>query len=281
MMKYRRYHDIDEFLSVTFADLMKNEPLNELILTMKGRGLDWNENYLGTVTLDDGRLVLACACTPPYNAVLRDPNGLLSAEALTLFVRKTKEEGFVFNGVQSTPQLAEDFANTYRARIDEQAKPLVLMRLDIPSEPSAIAGIMRPIQPSDLTYLSYWVRAFQEDCHMPIVAINELHDRFNALINNGSVFVWEVDGMPVSMAASTRGTQNGAAINYVYTPPFYRGKGYAFACVGALSRRLLLEKKRKYCYLYADGNNPISNHVYHKIGYQDIGSLVDIHFKKA
>jgi predicted GNAT family acetyltransferase len=58
-------------------------------------------------------------------------------------------------------------------------------------------------------------------------------------------------------------------IGPVYTPPEQRRRGYAGACVGALSQ-LLLAEGRDFCVLYTDTSNPTSNHVYQMLGYQPI-----------
>lgn len=55
----------------------------------------------------------------------------------------------------------------------------------------------------------------------------------------------------------------------VYTPREKRGKGYASACVAAMSQ-LLLNQGRKYCFLYTDLANPTSNHIYQAIGYEPV-----------
>jgi predicted GNAT family acetyltransferase len=51
------------------------------------------------------------------------------------------------------------------------------------------------------------------------------------------------------MAACGQPTPHGARIGLVYTPPKYRQKGYASACVATLSQRLLYQGY-KYCFLF-------------------------------
>jgi len=53
----------------------------------------------------------------------------------------------------------------------------------------------------------------------------------------------------------------------VYTPPAYRGRGYATALVAAMSRELLTRGKRK-LFLTTDVANPTSNAIYSRIGYR-------------
>ena len=85
------------------------------------------------------------------------------------------------------------------------------------------------------------------------------------------------DKVPVSIACGGGITPNGASINKVYTPPEYRKKGYASACVAALSQ-ILLNKGYKYCFLFTDLANPTSNHIYQSIGYQPVNDWYDYSF---
>ena len=87
-------------------------------------------------------------------------------------------------------------------------------------------------------------------------------------IQGGHLFVWDDDG-PVSMAAWTGKTPNGVRVNFVYTPPELRGRGYASACVAALSQRLL-DQGNAYCCLYTDLANATSNAIYRRIGYRPV-----------
>lgn len=72
------------------------------------------------------------------------------------------------------------------------------------------------------------------------------------------------------MAAAGRKTRSGIAVNLVYTPKELRRRGYATSCVAALSQHLL-DSGYKFCTLFADLANPISNSIYQKIGYRPIG----------
>ena len=79
------------------------------------------------------------------------------------------------------------------------------------------------------------------------------------------------------MASAVADTPNGVRVGYVYTPPPFRGQGYATAAVATLSQRLL-ERGRRFCCLYADLANPTSNAVYERIGYQLQCEVIDIDF---
>jgi len=84
----------------------------------------------------------------------------------------------------------------------------------------------------------------------------------------GEVFLW-CDPEPRTMAGSARPTKRAVAVNAVYTPPEWRRRGYASACVAELSR-LLLRRGFEFCVLYTDLENPTSNAIYTRIGYRPV-----------
>jgi len=88
----------------------------------------------------------------------------------------------------------------------------------------------------------------------------------------GEVYLW-CDPDPRTMAGSARPTQHAIAVNAVYTPPEWRKRGYATACVAELSR-LLLARGYEFCVLYTDLANPTSNAIYSRIGYRPVRDLL-------
>jgi uncharacterized protein len=81
------------------------------------------------------------------------------------------------------------------------------------------------------------------------------------------VFFWKKDQRLVSMAARTRETPNGSNISYVYTPPEERGRGFAQAITAHACEHAFREGKKK-VFLYTDLSNPISNHLYERLGFR-------------
>jgi predicted GNAT family acetyltransferase len=80
------------------------------------------------------------------------------------------------------------------------------------------------------------------------------------------------------MAQKNREMQTVSGVSYVYTPPYFRGKGYATSCVADLSRLLLKEGFTK-CVLYTDLANPTSSSIYQKVGYRPVCDSLEIKFE--
>ena len=96
-------------------------------------------------------------------------------------------------------------------------------------------------------------------------------------IKNGNMFSWKVNEEIVSMAAIMRNTKNIGIIGLVYTPPQFRGNGYATGTVLKLSE-LIFKRGFSKCGLFTDSSNPTSNHIYYKIGYRPVTEFADVYF---
>lgn len=86
------------------------------------------------------------------------------------------------------------------------------------------------------------------------------------------------DGTIVSIAAKRRETDRLAAISEVYTLPNYRCKGLSCKVVTYLTADILSSGKLPY--LFVDKTNPISNHLYQKIGYEYVTPQFEICYMK-
>jgi predicted GNAT family acetyltransferase len=268
-MKFERYADTDGFASDVLEILMENEVQNNLPISFIGNKSDTVKNWLlGAVKDDSGSVVLTAACTPPFNLVLYETRNKPDDAAVRLLSAELKDIGFAVPGVLAEQSLAGRFAELFDGASYERHMSMNIMRLDAVSDFGKAPGVCRPLRESDMFFAPYWARAFGEECRVEVDDIPTAAERLKARVGGDTNYIWE-DGVPVSQAVHGRSTPHGAVVNYVYTPPFYRGRGYASSCVAALSQ-LLLDRGNKFCALFADANNPISNGIYRKIGYQDV-----------
>lgn len=124
-------------------------------------------------------------------------------------------------------------------------------------------GRFRPAAETDLHTLTHWAAAFFEEA-----GLRDPGDAAQEQISEGRLFAWE-DEQPASMAAWVGRTGRAVRINFVFTPPDLRGRGYASACVASLTLRLLDEGLASCC-LCSDLANPTSNRIYQAIGYRPV-----------
>jgi predicted GNAT family acetyltransferase len=140
-------------------------------------------------------------------------------------------------------------------------------RLDAVITVTSVPGAMRRAAESDRDLLARWTVAFSAEAGTEPVDGPEWADRILATDPAlRGVYLWEDGGVVVSLAGYSGPTAHGMRIGPVYTPPEWRGRGYASAVTAALSQ-MLLDGGRQFCFLFTDLANPTSNKIYQQIGY--------------
>jgi len=277
-LEFRRYDDIDIYKADVFEILLEDEVYNNLpigILTGSDTSsrADW---FLATV-VDKGKVVLTALCTKPFNLLLYETKNKHRDGAVEFLAHELRRTGYSVPGVTADRVSAERFAGAYACDISaESFMSLVLMRLDKLADYSNAPGFCRMLEENDISFIPSWENAFCEDCRVPIPASPGNIDRIKSRLGKDTHFIWE-DGVPVSQAVYGRDTPTGAVINWVYTPPRFRGRGYATSVVAELSKRLL-SRGKDFCCLFADAGNPLSRKVYQRLGYYDVCEFEDIRF---
>jgi GNAT superfamily N-acetyltransferase len=203
-------------------------------------------------------------------AILTPPDDV----ALSLCVRGTPSvlaerlhgQGFVVPGVTGPSEPAQEFAESWVTlrQVEVSLRPERIHKLTAVSPAEGVGGRLRKAVGSDSAVIAEWVMGFGQDAEW------ELDGAFVAesALKSERAFLW-CDSQPVSMAIWTRRTRSGCCIGAVYTPRQYRGNGYGEAVTAALSQHLL-DSGLEFCCLYTDVENPISNHVFEKIGYRPV-----------
>lgn len=265
-MQVQQFTAVADFLTQAEEYLLAQESRNGLALGLcralqQGRYQE-HPPLLAVVRDDQGRPAATAVRTPPHNLVVYSHQEACQPAMAALAGALAGE---TLPGVFGPAAVARAFADArqrpYRPGMRQGAYEL--RRVIPPPQPPP--GQMRPAGPDDKPWLVDWVAGFHEDALSAITAEQaaEVVDRH---LGAETLFLWQ-DGRPVSMAAKTRETRHGRTVSLVYTPPAWRGRGYATALVAALSQRLL-DEGYAFCTLFTDLANPTSNHIYQKIGYE-------------
>ena len=269
-MKFQLYDNTKSFGEDTLEILLEQEVQNNLLIGFikNDLGYDTTKWMMSTIKDETGSVLLTAACTPPFNIVLFETGNHRNNSAVKLLSDELKSLGFDVPGVLAERDLAYRFAE---AHVGQNAfhrnLSMNIMRLDKVNALPKAPGHCRPLGADDLYYIPYWERAFGKECRVEYYDILTHVDQLKNRIGKDTHYIWE-DGIPVSQAVHGRSTENGAVVNGVYTPPHYRGKGYASSSVAVLSQ-LLLDRGKKFCCLFADADNPVSCGIYRRLGYID------------
>lgn len=148
-----------------------------------------------------------------------------------------------------------------------------LYRLDAVAEFRQAPGGLRVAGVHDVGLAVEWGHGFVRDMGTGFHAPPE--EAVRRWVETGALCLWEDAGEPVSMGVGVGRVAGGARVGYVYTPPHFRGRGYATALVAEMSR-LLLESGLSFCVLYTDLGNPVSNRIYQRVGYRPLTDVVDV-----
>jgi uncharacterized protein len=266
------FSDAGQFLERVQPFLLRREAEHCLILGLLDglrAGEQWGtEPPLMALVENHDEIAAVVLMTPPHNLIV---SWTADYSTLDAIARELHAKAEAVPGVNSSADIARKFAlkwselsgHTFRIQMAQR-----IYQLSRVTNETRAAGRLREPNQSDDALLREWRAAFSIDAE----GMDPGKAREAAALplpKSRRLLLWEVEGTVVSMAGFAGPTPNGIRVAWVYTPPENRGKGFAGACVAALSQKLL-DEGRKFCFLYTDLANPISNHVYQRIGYESV-----------
>ena len=274
-MKVNRYAEAGAFLQATESWLAAAEVENNVILniarSVADGGRTLREPPYFAAAIDGDEIDCCAARTPPHVLLITDGSSRgLTALAGDVFDAMGRVPGVV--GPHSAPAA---FAAAWLRRAGGRGSVRMRQRLykieRVDTGLAKVDGQLREATPRDRDLALHWCTAFAREAvpNHP----SDVEDTVDRHLKCRTLYFWD-DGRPVTMCASPAGS---ARINLVYTPPDLRRRGYATAAVAALSRQLL-ESGGRYCCLYADLANPISNSIYRRIGYRPVCDFEEYEF---
>ncbi|MCW2948971.1 MAG: GCN5-related N-acetyltransferase [Actinoallomurus sp.] len=259
---------------------LRSRPLENTVLVtvlelLRARGLTAYGDgpaVLGWWRAAAGCVAGAFVCTPPFPMLL----SMMPGQAVGELAKALAADGRRLPGVTARREIAETFAMRWRAETGadfEIWERRRLYRLG-KHQPPATAGRARLARPDDRHMLLAWYDAAEQEIRVrPGDHVAAVDDR----LGYGGLTLWEVDGMPVSLAGQTRMVAGMVRIAPVYTPPEHRCHGYG-AAVTASVGQAALDAGAEEVVLFTDLANPISNSIYQRIGYQPLDDYLVLSF---
>jgi predicted GNAT family acetyltransferase len=273
MADYRciRHTSPREFMDRAQSWLVLNEAENNLILSVANQLLQTpkDEAYFATVERD-GEVVGCAFRTPPYKlAVTRMPPDAVDAFVDSI-VQEFDHTPAVLGPAETARPVAVGIAQRQGGTVSEGMAQRIYELREVIAPEKWPPGKMRLAQPADSEIIAEWLEGFtSETAHGP----GDVRSYTAAHIANKTVFFWDDDG-PKTTALWAGVTPNGVRVGFVYTPPQFRGHGYASAVTAAASQRAL-DNGAQFCCLFTDLSNPTSNAIYQKIGYSPVCDVID------
>lgn len=150
----------------------------------------------------------------------------------------------------------------------------VMATQTLPARPRrGVAGEPDLARPPDCTMAATWIQAFLAETDQEPVAYVEA--AVASMIDRGDLHVWRIGDEPVSMAAVVARTLHDVRLSLVYTPPSQRRKGYAFACMSAMTRRLL-DDQHHTCCVHVRSDDRAAIALYAALGYRRLGTRCEV-----
>ncbi len=284
-MQLQRFEKAEDFYAGAGRLLAQREAENCLMLGLvaslgRDPGLPPEEPYMATVG-EGGEAIAAALMTPPFGLVVSTVARGDPGEVLAPIVDDVRRFRVTPPGVVGPAPVSRAFAELWQASEGQPYRKGTAMRVYrlrrvIPV--TGVPGALRTATDRDRELLSQWFAAFNREA-LGEETNPEQAERLTEAYLQGEtrgIYLWE-DGRPVSMAGHSGPTPNGVRVNAVYTPPGLRGRGYASACVATLSQKLL-DKGRRYCFLFTDLANPTSNRIYRAVGYEAVADVDEYKF---
>jgi predicted GNAT family acetyltransferase len=271
-MRIERYDNPSRFYEAVAPFLLEHEAEHCLLFgicaNLIGQPGLYGNPYLAVVKKGE-EVIAVVTVTPPYGMVL---SNMADPGALNVIAEDYHQTGRPLPDVLAAKALARAFADEWQARTGYSYKLAIAERvfcLQNVNPVSGVSGHLRRATVEDRGLLVKWIHAFSIEA-LGIDDRPRIERSVDVALQAdlSRRYLWE-DGEPVSLVGCGGRTPNGIRIGPVYTPPSLRCRGYASACVAAVSQ-LLLDEGRTYCFLFTDLSNPTSNHIYQQIGYQPV-----------
>lgn len=272
------YRTPQQFLDASEPFLEKRELENNLILGLCNGFTNKNKVQDGCVFINafEGKEIKASSIKTAAKAIITaETNDPVYIQELAGHYQKNNIE---LKGVFGEEPFTSDFSHFYGKQpfVD---MALIVHQLTKVNQLPLAAGKFEQAGENDVELIARWSMTFEAEKKPEVrKTMEQLVEITQAKIATGDIFKWTHSENVVSIAAINRKTKNTGIVGLVYTPEEYRRKGYASSHVQKLSEHIL-QKGFKYCGLFTDKANPISNHIYYKLGYEPIAEFVDIGFR--
>jgi len=271
-MTWHRTTDLDEFDAAAGALLRSKPVANTIALTLlenlriRGSHAFGEEDpFFGW--WDDGTVSGAYVCSPPWPVLAAE----VPADAVTAFVDAIGDR----TSVNAELTVADAIEAEWRRRTGAdvtRGRESRLFRLAelIPPDP-APAGSPRVATAEDQDLALAWYELFAAEIgEGDRNAASAVADR----IGYGGIVLWEVDGVPVSLAGRHRPAAGVTRVGPVFTPVEHRNHGYAAAVTAEITQHALdLDTE---VVLFTDLANRTTNALYPRLGYRPLEDRVVI-----
>ena len=226
-------------------------------------------------------VILASFLTPPW-PILLYTESIPSTSSLSILIDYLEKKKIKISGINAKTDLSSLFSKHWCIRnkcVAEKKMMMSLYTLKKINKIKVSPGSFIKANQHHFHLIYEWAILFHKELNLQYENEQYIKKHLKYNIESGNAFLW-VDNEPVCMVFRERAHQKGFSIGYVYTPYQLRSKGYATNLVYNICNTSFKEGFR-YASLFADLQNPISNHIYKKIGFKEEieYQIIDFHYR--
>lgn len=280
-MKVIAYASINKFIDDNLEILLKEESINQLLIfsTLSKKDLLTNDNLIAGKVIDKNNEVsLIYFNNEPFNLLAYCPNETVNVDAIKSLAEYIFNKKIRISGINANKAICETFIRYYKRLTKanfNQHLAMDIMEISNLNDCTIPEGKFSQATLNYLPLLSKWYKNFLLEATHEVIDLDSATASMKDKIESKTIYIFENKfGHPVSMAAVARKLKNSSSINLVYTDKDFRGKKYGLAIVFNLTK-LLLQKDNKFCSLFVDKSNPISNKIYKEIGFKILDNNYD------
>lgn len=274
MYEVVRHDGPKAFLERAERWLLGAEDRHNLILGIaygrRSKGDAKGDEFFATVE-EAGRVVGCAVRTPPHKLLVTELPAAAEDPLVGALAPVYEEVPAVLGPVETAEAVAVAWVTrnggAWRLGLEQR-----IYRLDAVIPPEGVSGSLRVATENDVDLAVEWGLGFARDSGVRFPTRRTSVEQW---IADSALHIWEDDG-PRSITVAHGRTPHGVRIGYVYTPPEFRGRGYASGCVAAVSRKML-DSGLAFCVLYTDMSNRTSNGIYQRLGYEPLADVRDFY----
>ena len=273
-MNTTEYRHSEDFWTDNRAVILAHILQAELVYLNARNNIGTEQGFFGAA-VKDGEDTLLAIQTLPYPMIFFfcGQNPLPLAARMADYLVETDRIPAVINGNLASTQVVIDALK--QRGVDYRAgRHLLQRKCETLTE---VKTLTLPLVNANLVSYDFQedYQNFLEECHA-LYDPGKVQQDIDTMLKNNDLYVLVDRDAVVTMGRLQRQIPGARAVGVIYTPPKYRGHGYSTCCTYQLTRRIF-RNGCSYAYLYAEADNPVSNHVYAKLGYEKTDDFIEYH----
>jgi len=279
--KFIKYEDMKLFWEDVQDLLEEKEWYNNLMIRNCNYGVNNDtKDWLFGIVKNNEIIEMIVLFRPPWKMVVYSPLNNYSDEIIIYLANEVYKIRPDLLGINTEKETANKFAKEFCRLANKTTKTRNFLRIllleKIIEAKLRDDVIFRKAVDKDKVTLKKYLKAFTKEALHEKMSDERAEEKFDCYMKQG-YYVLEKDGKIVAQAVLGGIMKNGNCVSCVFTPKEERGKKYAYNLVYRISKEQL-DNGNKFCVLYTDDTNPISNYVYEKIGYKRMEDWEEIDF---